>query len=229
MGPEFTLHLLRTPPLGRVLNRTVGLHFIIFKLREDISEEGPAPLVTKFVQLTGTWLYQFLIYGQGNATYTWWLVAGMPVAGHLPCAVATQTIIADSKIDPSGKWDSKLAGVGAFDFRSRTGDWLSWVTFFLQFCQAYTGIRAIPDLSHVPEGPVQIGTEYTFGQQCVCVCVHEGVHLKFKPYRPHHDRIATACVIAQQYSSCTSVTLRFHSRKVKLDVLLKQLLQFFFF
>jgi len=49
MDPEVTLHILRNPPLGHFWNRTVGLHFVIFKLCEDIAEEGP--LVTKFVQL----------------------------------------------------------------------------------------------------------------------------------------------------------------------------------
>ena len=68
---------------------------------------------------------------------------------------------------------------------------------------------------------------------CVCVCVHththKGVQLKFKPDLPHYDRVAAACVIAQQYSSATFVTLRFHSRREKFDVLLKQLFQIFYF
>jgi len=51
MDLEITLYILRNPSLGRVLNGTVGLHFVIFKLWGDIAEEGP--LVTKFVQLAG--------------------------------------------------------------------------------------------------------------------------------------------------------------------------------
>jgi hypothetical protein len=51
MDTDITLRILRDPPLGRVWNRTVGLHFVIFKLCEVIAEEGP--LVTKFVQLAG--------------------------------------------------------------------------------------------------------------------------------------------------------------------------------
>jgi hypothetical protein len=38
--------------------------------------------------------------------------------------------------------------------------------------------------------------------------------------RPQHDGIA-ACVIAQQYSSVTFVSLRFHSRKEKFGVSVK--------
>jgi hypothetical protein len=51
MDPEIALHIQRTPPLGLVLNRTVGLLFVIFKLWEDIAEEGLP--VTRFVQLAG--------------------------------------------------------------------------------------------------------------------------------------------------------------------------------
>lgn len=68
MDPETTLHILSNPPLGRVLNRTVGLHFVIFKLCGDIAEERP--FVTRFVQLTRNGSeHQLLIFGQGNATY----------------------------------------------------------------------------------------------------------------------------------------------------------------
>jgi len=53
------------------------------------------------------------------------------------------------------------------------------------------------------------------------VCIHKAVQLKSKfntqePDRPHHD-LAAACVIAQQYSSVTLVSLRCHSRKEQLD------------
>jgi hypothetical protein len=44
-----------------------------------------------------------------------------------------------------------------------------------------------------------------------------------KPDRPQHDRPATF-VIAQQYSSATFVSMRFHSRKEKFGVRLKNLI-----
>ena len=56
---------------------------------------------------------------------------------------------------------------------------------------------------------------------CVCVCVCVCTYVKGSPVeirttmeiqRPQHGRLAT-CVIAQQYSSATSVSLRFLSLK----------------
>ena len=50
-----------------------------------------------------------------------------------------------------------------------------------------------------------------------------------EPNRPRHDRTA-ACVIAQQYSSATSVSLRFHYRKKKYDTRWKiRSFRFYFF
>ena len=50
----------------------------------------------------------------------------------------------------------------------------------------------------------------------VCVCTRESVwnphSSTMEPDRPQHDRPA-ACVIAQQYSSSTFVSFRFHFRK----------------
>jgi hypothetical protein len=48
--------------------------------------------------------------------------------------------------------------------------------------------------------------------------MYKGVQLKsntLEPDRPQHDR-PIACVIAQQHSSATFVSLRYHSRKEKL-------------
>jgi hypothetical protein len=41
--------------------------------------------------------------------------------------------------------------------------------------------------------------------------------------RPQHDRHA-ACVIAQQYSSATFISMLFHSGKEKFDVLFKYII-----
>jgi hypothetical protein len=58
-------------------------------------------------------------------------------------------------------------------------------------------------------------------------CTHSGVHIKSDPisnklenYRPQHDCTAV-CVIAQQYSSVTLVSLRFNSRKKNSEFVLK--------
>ena len=47
-----------------------------------------------------------------------------------------------------------------------------------------------------------------------------------EPDRPQHDRFA-ACVIAQQYSSATLVSLRFHSRKEQVDARFKNIVILF--
>jgi len=46
--------------------------------------------------------------------------------------------------------------------------------------------------------------------------------------RPHYDR-PTACVIAQQYSSATFVSLRFQYRKEKIRALFKNIFSVFYF
>jgi hypothetical protein len=65
-----------------------------------------------------------------------------------------------------------------------------------------------------------LGTEYT----CSQLCMYDVYTREWswnansntpEPDRPQHDRPAT-CVIAQQYSSTTFVSLRFYSRKKKI-------------
>jgi len=47
-----------------------------------------------------------------------------------------------------------------------------------------------------------------------CMLIHKAVQTIFKPDRRQQDRSAAACVIAQQYSSATFVSLRHHYRKI---------------
>ena len=51
------------------------------------------------------------------------------------------------------------------------------------------------------------------------MCTTNGVHLKpnYSTWKPDHrqQEYSAACVIAQQYSSTTRVSLRFHCRKKK--------------
>jgi hypothetical protein len=63
--------------------------------------------------------------------------------------------------------------------------------------------------------------------------VHKGVKLKFGLHPPSNligrsMNRPIACVIAQQYSSATSVSLRFHSRKGTLDAPFKYVTSFYF-
>jgi hypothetical protein len=63
--------------------------------------------------------------------------------------------------------------------------------------------------------------------------LHEVAQLKSKPQHTEcdlskHDNPA-ACVIAQQYSSLTFFSLRFHSRNVQLIKLCKLIHRFYFF
>jgi hypothetical protein len=49
-----------------------------------------------------------------------------------------------------------------------------------------------------------------------------------EPDPPRHD-LSAACVIAQQYSSATSISLHFHSRKEKFGAPLKNIISIFFY
>jgi len=65
-------------------------------------------------------------------------------------------------------------------------------------------LQTLSDLrkSEVPDGKAQIGTEYTYGQLRVSSC-NPNPNTR-TPDRLQHDHPA-ACIIAQQYSSATSV------------------------
>jgi len=77
----------------------------------------------------------------------------------------------------------------------------------------------------------QVGTEYTF---CELGCVYARRPSRkqncntLELNRPQRDR-PTTCVIAQQYSSATFVSLRFHSCKDKFDTRFKNVIIFFMF
>jgi len=61
-----------------------------------------------------------------------------------------------------------------------------------------------------------------------CMLIHKAAQTIFKPDRRQQDRSAAACVIAQQYSSATFVSLRHHYRKItKFSALLQ--ISFYFF
>jgi hypothetical protein len=74
----------------------------------------------------------------------------------------------------------------------------------------HLALQTLPNscCSYVLEGPAQVGTEYTDGQQCTYARTRE---FSLNPNsntpendQPQYDR-RTVCVIAQQYSSATFV------------------------
>jgi hypothetical protein len=67
----------------------------------------------------------------------------------------------------------------------------------------------------------QVGIEYANGQLNVHIKEVQPTSKPLEPERPQYDRSA-ACVIAQQYSTVTSVSLHFHSHKKKLGARLKK-------
>jgi len=79
-----------------------------------------------------------------------------------------------------------------------------------------TGCRHSITYAIVTFRKVRDGTEYTYGQMHVCrrQSISNPKSNALQRDRPHHDRPAT-CVVAQQYSSATTIVLRIHARNKK--------------
>ena len=93
--------------------------------------------------------------------------------------------------------------------------------------------NALVTLRNVPckTSFAQVGIEYTCGQLCTYVQGSQvgipGSSNTLETVRPQHDR-PFACVIAQQYSSATVISLRFLSREENCVALFKTTLFHFF-
>jgi hypothetical protein len=115
------------------------------------------------------------------------------------------------------------------------GRWNGHINVRLLYRVSIREVWTRPDLRHnyPPECPAQV----EFCARRNWVCIRSAIQRRpvdiqttstLEPYGPQHDRVA-ACVIAQQYSSATIMTLRFRSLKGKFGVLLKTLFFFNFY